>query len=253
VRETPEGTRTGRSGGGRVALFALGGLALLAGGVGIGWLSLGGAPEPSPPIPPPLPGPFVPPPTDVPSSPSPGGCPELASYDSALTSLPIPELEGRLRTSGVMMPSTVDQSLAGMRAQLGTYPAERRECMYKMMLVAQVSSLSSIARSIPGGWAHGRTSADLANLFRSVPLREPWTLSERDEVLALVEQNVITSLRADGEGDREYWRHMYYGLLLQCEATDEALRTLEAPREANNCLRFRPANGGSQNGLRPVP
>jgi len=254
VREVPEGQRAGGSGAGKIVLVVVAALVLVAGGIGIGWVALGGSrdgPSPGAPLPgAPLPGsPFGAAPGDVPvASPAPNECPELASYDPAVAALPIPELEQRLRTSGVMMPSMVEKSLAGMRAQLAVYRAEKRDCMYRTMLVAQVGSLAAMARQIPGGWAQGRTAADLSNLFKTVALREPWTLAEREDVLSQVERNVIASLRVEGEGDREYWRHMYYGLLLQCEATDEALASLNAPREENNCTRFRPTRA-----LTPVP
>jgi len=221
--------------------LALGGVVLLVFGVGIGWVALGASGPGTPPtVSPPGPS-FVSALGDVsPASPAVPSCPELAAYDPAFTRLSVPELESRLRDSAVMMPSMVEQSLEGMRSSLAIYRVDKRECMYRAMLVAQLASYAVMAHSAPGGWAQGRNSTELAGLFRTVPLREPWTGSERNEVLSLLERHVISSLRADVEGDREYWRHMYYALLLQCEATDEALRNMGAPREANSCVRFRP-------------
>ena len=240
AREVPAGLRPGRSGVARVVPFAAAGLVLLASGVGIGWWLLGDSGQVPPAVPSSPGSPPVPSPGDAPASPAAPECPELAVYDPAFANLSVAELESRLRDSTVMMPSMVEQTLDSMRASLAVYRAEKRECLYRAMLVAQLASHATISRSIPGGWAVGRNSTELAGLFRTVPLREPWTLSERNEVLSLLERHVISSLRADVEGDREYWRHMYYGLLLQCEATDEALRSLGAPRESNGCVRLRP-------------
>jgi hypothetical protein len=97
-----------------------------------------------------------------------------------------------------------------------------------------------MAPQLMGGWAVGRSSAELAQLFRTVALRQPWSSAEREQVLGFIDRNVIPHLQARSDEDREHWRWMYYALLLQCEASDESRRALAAPGPDQRCLSIRP-------------
>jgi hypothetical protein len=167
-------------------------------------------------------------------------CPGLDRYDPALASLPVPALEERLRQSGAMMPSQIEQSLRSLRAAAATYREGYRDCMYRLMLLGETTAFAQIVEGTPSAWAAGRPSADLVQLFRTVMLRDAWTPAEREATLAFLEQNMIKRVNVQAEGDREYWRHLYYGRLIQCEASDETLRALGAPREESSCVRYHP-------------
>jgi hypothetical protein len=163
----------------------------------------------------------------------PPDCPELAAFDPALAALPVAELERRLRASALVPPFAVESQLAGMRAATAAYRPEKRDCMYRVMLVQAVGSAPAIRGTIPALWGLDRPSAELRRLFLAAELRRPWSADERADVLAQIDENILPALRADSDADREHWRRMYYGLLLTCEASDEELARLGARRPPN--------------------
>ncbi len=172
-------------------------------------------------------------------------CPELANLDPLLAALPVPELERRLLGSGLLPAFAAEQQLRGIRAALDQYRPDKRPCMYKVMLVSSVATAKGMIRDLPGLWGLDRPSAEIAALFRRLPLRHPFTPAQRDDLLAQIEELFIPSLRADSDADREHWRRQYYSLLLTCEVTDDALAELHAQRP-HDCLGLapRPPDGG---------
>jgi hypothetical protein len=165
-------------------------------------------------------------------------CPALRSFDPALTALSVEELEQRVVAGGVVPPTAARDQVQGMEAAAAAYAPELRTCMLKVMLVQSVGTLPGLGR-LPGLWGRDRSSAEIAQLYRSTPLRSDYSPAQRDDLLAQVEQNVIPHLKAERPEDAEFWRRLYYGLLLTCDATDSALESLGATRP-HDCLHFQP-------------
>jgi hypothetical protein len=97
---------------------------------------------------------------------------------------------------------------------------------------------------MPTMWGLGHTPKELRELYLSLPLRADYTPEQRQDVLDQVEKNFIPSLRADSEGDSDFWRRQYYGVVVVCDASDEGLAKIHAtrPRDAD-CLRLKPRGG----------
>ena len=188
------------------------------------------------------------------------GCPELASLNPALVELPLEALESQLVSGSGLPPSAGKQYLEALRAQLSVYAPDRRECMYRVMLI-QARGAASFVRRLPGNWGLDRPSPEIARSFLSLPMKRQLGREQREDLLAQVEEYVIPNLQAQGAGDREHWRRRYYGLLLTCEASEETLKKLEATRPTE-CLRFEPrqppqpwhpAEPGASGAPNPVP
>jgi hypothetical protein len=165
-------------------------------------------------------------------------CPELRSLDPALTGLPLEELEHRYLATGLLPPFSAKDQLRSMQAATSAYAPEKRACMYKVMLVSSVGTAKGMTQ-LPGMWGRDRPSAEIAELFRKAPLKSSYTLAQREDLLAQVESTFLPGLKAETPGDVEFWRRMYYGLLLTCEATDSALEQLHAMRP-HDCLGIKP-------------
>jgi len=193
-----------------------------------------------PPVPHAAPPPLVapPPPERVQEAPALASCPELASLNPALVELPLETLESQYVAGLGVPPSMAKDSLEGLKASLVSQAPERRACVYRVMLIHARGGAAAV-RKIPGAWGLDKPSAEIARSFLELPMRGQLSGPQREDLLAQVEEYVIPHLQADTAGDREHWRRQYYGLLLTCEAADEALLRLEAQRP-RECLTFRP-------------
>lgn len=166
-------------------------------------------------------------------------CPGLDMYDASLTGSSIAELEERVGKSRIMMPSMAARQLETMRTSLENYPPDKRPCMWRLMLVGSLASERTTLRSEPSLWGQLHDEAELRALFLKTPLSKPWSQAQRLAVLKKIDTIFIPSLKKDDPRDEGYWRRMYYGLELLCEATDPALMALEA-RRPQSCLNLTP-------------
>ncbi len=95
-------------------------------------------------------------------------------------------------------------------------------------------------KTSPAMWGFRQPSETTRQQFLELPLTKGWSLEQRKDVLAQVDSNVLPHLEVVLPEDAEYWRRMYYGLLVTCEVTDETLVQLRAQRPTN-CVNFTPA------------
>jgi hypothetical protein len=165
-------------------------------------------------------------------------CPELAGLNPALVDQPIQALESALVTSVGLPPSSSRQYLESLKGSLVSYAPEKRDCMYRVLLIQARGSAAGVRKGF-GTWGLDRPGAEIARLFLTAKLAVPRTRAQREDLLAQIEEYTIPALQAKTDGDREYWRRLYYGLLLICEASDDTLHQLEAERP-QQCLRFTP-------------
>jgi hypothetical protein len=175
---------------------------------------------------------------DLPPPTARSDCPELAYLNPALIDLPIETLESQLVTGSGLPPTSGKEYLESLRGSLSTWAPEKRQCMYRVMLINAHAS-SAFVRRVPGNWGLDKPSPEIARMFFELPTQRPLSREQREDLLAQVEEYVIPHLQAQGSADREHWRRQYYGLLLTCEVTDEVLSRLEA-RRPRECLRFSP-------------
>jgi hypothetical protein len=168
-----------------------------------------------------------------------GNCPQLAIYDEKWRALSVAELEERALHLPYLRPSDAKKQLATLKSYSGAYAPEQRECIYHSSLIATVSNVDTVMKSSPALWGLAVPSETLKQQFLELPLKKSWTLEQRKDVLAQIDSNVLPSLQSDLPEDGEYWRRMYYGLELTCEATEAALEQLRAQRPTN-CINFNP-------------
>ncbi len=169
-------------------------------------------------------------------------CNQLAIYDTPLTRLPVPELERRVAAMKYMSPSMMASQLQSIKATVGTFHPDQRECTYRAMLIRVVLNEKVVLASSPTLWGHSRDVPELERLFLEQALRNDWTPAQRKDVLRQVETLFIANLQKDAPGDDVYWRRMYYGILVACELSDDARAKVGAPRiSENNCLKLKPA------------
>jgi serine/threonine protein kinase len=182
-----------------------------------------------------------PPPVVVATPPPPvaPACPGLDMYDSALTSLSLTELEERVLNTRIMAPSMSTRQLESMRTSLENYPADKRPCMWRMMLVGSLVSERTLVRTEPSMWGQQHDEKELRALFLKTPLTKPWSVAQREAVLEKIETIFLPSLKKDDPRDEAYWRRMYYGIELLCEVTDPALMELKG-RRPQSCLNLTP-------------
>jgi serine/threonine protein kinase len=170
-----------------------------------------------------------------------GDCPSLRMYDPAITKLSVAELEQRALALRYIAPSVAARQLESMKASTANYAPDMRECLYKSTLVTTVLNERTVLQSTPSLWGHTHELAELQRLFMELPLKEDWSAEQRKSVLGQVETLFVANLRKDAPGDGDYWRRMYYGLMITCEATDAALQQVGARRNDGNCPKLRPA------------
>ena len=166
-------------------------------------------------------------------------CPELANFDPSFAQLSVEALEQRASQEFLVTPSQRPAYLQTLKGALSSYREEKRECMYKVALVNSVSTNQSVRKSTSSFWGLGRSEGELYQLFLNMPLRNNWSASQRRDVLAQVEGVVASHGDAKDAADQQYWRRMYYGLLLLCEATDAAVAQFETSRPTG-CFNFQP-------------
>jgi serine/threonine protein kinase len=172
------------------------------------------------------------------ATPAPQACPELQALSPELTALSVEELEDRMRKGGLVQPSALERQIQGMEKAVAAYAPENRACALRAMLVQSVAAIPEMAKR-PGMWGRDRSSDELAKLYRTTPLRSGYTLAQRDDMLAQVDERFVANLKVEAPGDAEFWRRMYYALLLTCDATDAALAELGAPR-GKDCVDLHP-------------
>lgn len=168
-------------------------------------------------------------------------CPALDTYEPSISRLSVPELEERVLKSRIMMPSQNKQQLETLRATVGSYAPEQRDCMYRSMLAGSVASEQTVLKSVPENWGQAHEVEELRAWFLDVPLQKKWTMAQRQDVLDQLDSLFIANLKKEGPGDEAYWQRLYYGIELACEATDATLERFQAKRPSS-CLNLRPRN-----------
>ncbi|GMU60531.1 MAG: hypothetical protein AMXMBFR34_22940 [Myxococcaceae bacterium] len=168
-------------------------------------------------------------------------CPALDTYEPSISRLSVPELEERVLKSRSMMPAQNTQQLETLRATVGSYAPEQRDCMYRSMLAGSVASEQTVLKSVPENWGQAHEVEELRAWFLDVPLQKKWTMAQRQDVLDQLDSLFIANLKKEGPGDEAYWQRLYYGIELACEATDATLERFQAKRPSS-CLNLRPRN-----------
>jgi tRNA A-37 threonylcarbamoyl transferase component Bud32 len=166
-------------------------------------------------------------------------CPGIDFYDASLTSLSDAELERRARESKIMAPSMAARQLELLKASLANFAPEKRPCNWRLMLVGSLASERTVLRTEPSMWGQLHTDDELRELFLKTPLKQPWSEAERRAILGKIDSIFVANLKKDDPRDEGYWRRMYIGLELLCEATDEALQRFESHRPSS-CLNLSP-------------
>ena len=169
----------------------------------------------------------------------PWGCVELDYFDPSLTRLDIPELEERVRHSRITPPSAAKKQLESLRASTENMAPDHRGCFYRAALVGSVASEATVLKTVPEQWGQAHEVEELKTLFLEMPLKQKWDLQQRRKILDTIENLFIANLRKDDPEDGDYWRRMYFGIELTCEATDAALEKLGAKR-SKSCLNLSP-------------
>jgi len=150
-------------------------------------------------------------------------CPELAAYSPDVANKPIAELEHALLS--VMSPAMVRDQLAMIRSKLDQYRPEKRECMYRAMLLGMAPMPGSpIAR-----WGIERPSGELEELYLRIETDPPRSEADRRRVLGFVDSAVGT-IAGSVADEHEWWRREYLGIVITCQASQRELATLGAKR-----------------------
>lgn len=168
-----------------------------------------------------------------------GDCPGIDVYKPELRALSTAELEARVSRSRLMPPSTAARQLDTLKGTARNYDPSKRDCMYRLMLIGSVAAEETTLSTTPELWGQTREVKDLEALFIEMPLKRPWTVAQRKDVLAQIDSLFVANLKKDAPGDEEHWRRQYYGLELLCEAADETLEQLKA-RRPGSCLDLSP-------------
>ncbi len=170
---------------------------------------------------------------------TPGACIQLSLYDAKWRELSVAELEDQVVHLPYMRASDARRQLETLRNSASIYAPEQRDCIYRASLVGLAANVDTVMKSSPAMWGLRVPSETLRQQFLELPLRQGWSFEERKDVLAQVDSTVLPSLKVEIPEDAEYWRRMYYGLLLTCEVSDAALEQLRAKRPTD-CLHFAP-------------
>jgi hypothetical protein len=140
-----------------------------------------------------------------------------------------------------MMPSIALKQVETLRLTADKYPASSRDCTLRQMLASSIEQEGVVIATNPSLWGQTKTVNELVNLFKTTPLTKNYTLAQRDVMLEKVESMHITNLQKDHPGDGDFWRRMYIGLLLICEATTDARQRLGAQLPGSGqCLTISP-------------
>jgi hypothetical protein len=207
----------------RWPLWVMAGVLLAALGGGIGWLRA-------------RPQVLV---INAPPPPPASACPGMDNFPAELRELPTAELERRVQNLTIYRPSDAKRQLVMLKTQAEAYAPEKRDCMYRSMLLGSVTSAQTILLTQPGLWGHTRDLGRLKSLFMELPLKHDWSPAQREAVLERIETMFIAHLEAREEGDKDFWRRQYLGIELLCEVTDDALAELHTQRP-DSCLNLKP-------------
>jgi hypothetical protein len=162
-------------------------------------------------------------------------------YKDELRSMTTPELEKRVRTTRNKPPGIAERQMDTLKGTTASYATDKRECMYRLMLMGSVAAEETTLRSTPELWGHTREVAELELLLLEMPLQQKWTVAQRRDVMKQIDELFVANLKKDGPGDETHWRRQYLGLELTCEATDEVLTQLGTKRPSS-CLNLTPRN-----------
>ncbi|HTR52125.1 MAG TPA: hypothetical protein VMJ10_15535 [Kofleriaceae bacterium] len=161
-----------------------------------------------------------------PAPPSAQDCIELEAYDPALTRVPLAQLEHDLL--GEMSPAMQRTELDLIRGKLEQYRPEHRECMYRAMLLAMVPSRGNPALH----WGMDRSADELGELYLRIETDPPRDFEARHRVLGYVDTAVASIGTGSSDEERDWWRRMYLGLVITCQASSAELARLAATRPA---------------------
>jgi len=162
-------------------------------------------------------------PTPPPQPPA-ADCPELAVYDPVLARTPIAELEHDLL--GEMSPAMQKTELELIRGKLDQYRPDHRECMYRAMLLAMAPTRGNPALH----WGMDRSADELVALYGRIETDPPRDDEARRRVLGYIDTAVSSIATTGNAEERDWWRRMYLGLVITCQASTVELTRLAATR-----------------------
>jgi eukaryotic-like serine/threonine-protein kinase len=170
--------------------------------------------------------------------PMPGVTPAIAAFSTA-------QLEARYGASRIMMPSIAARQIKTLQLTAAKYPEGdnegQRGCILRGMLAQSIEQESVVIATTPSLWGQTHSVTELKKLFMTTPLRKDYSEADRSLLLGKIETVYIANLQKNSPGDGDFWRRMYYGILLNCEATDEARKALGAePVDSGSCLNLSP-------------
>jgi hypothetical protein len=168
-------------------------------------------------------------------------CPGSDLYKEELRALSTAELEKKVKASRLLPPSQASGQLETLQGTASSYAADKRECMYRLMLMGSVAAEETALRTTPELWGHTREVNELELLLLEMPLKQRWTVAQRKDLIRQIDELFVANLKKDGPEDETHWRRQYLGLELTCEATDEVLTQLNA-RRPSGCLNLTPRN-----------
>ncbi len=113
--------------------------------------------------------------------------------------------------------------------------------MYRMMLMGSVATEETTLSTTPELWGQTRSLDELEMLWLEMPLKERWTVAQRKDVFAQIDELFVSSVTKGHPEDATHWKRQYYGTVLTCEVTDEALEQLKAKRPTG-CFGLKPRN-----------
>jgi eukaryotic-like serine/threonine-protein kinase len=175
---------------------------------------------------------------------APANCP-MPGVTPAIAALSTAQLEARYGASRIMMPSIAARQIKTLQLTAAKYPEGdnegQRGCILRGMLAQSIEQESVVIATTPSLWGQTRSVTELKKLFMTTPLRKDYSEADRSLLLGKIETVYIANLQKNSPGDGDFWRRMYYGILLNCEATDEARKALGAePVDSSSCLNLSP-------------
>jgi eukaryotic-like serine/threonine-protein kinase len=165
----------------------------------------------------------------------------LSGVSPAIANLSIAQLEARAEASRIMMPSVAARQLKTLKLTADKYPEGegegQRSCLLRRMLAQSIEQESVVIATTPTLWGQGRSLDELKKLLISTPFVKNYSSQERQILIDKVETMFIANLQKNHPGDGDYWRRMYYGIVINCEATDDARKALGIEAiDAGSCV-----------------
>ncbi len=158
-----------------------------------------------------------------------GAC-SLSGISPAIANLSIAQLEERAEASRIMMPSVAARQLKTLKLTADKYPEGdgegQRSCLLRRMLAQSIEQESVVIATTPTLWGQNRSVDELKKLLISTPFVKNYASQERQTLIDKVETMFIANLQKNHPGDGDYWRRMYYGIVINCEATEDARKAL---------------------------